>query len=424
MMKKNLKWLPIIMTFFLVSSRTASAQWIQLGCLCHAAISTFVVSGDNIYIASNGYLSLSTNNGASCTMVDSGLPDNFSGIHYIAVSGDSIFATADGGVFLSTDNGKSWTAVNSGLPVSARVNCLAVSGSNIFAGTGGYGVFLSTNNGTSWTAVNSGLPANAGIGCFAVSGGSIFVGTTVIPGGGVFLSTNNGTSWTAVNSGLPANTSVYSLAVSGTNIVAGTGDGGVFLSTNSGTSWTAVNSGLPANAVVTSLAVSGGNIFAGIMNSSVNSGVYLSTDNGKSWTAVDSVSKGPPMGGVFVLVISGNDIFAGTDNWGIFRRPLSEMVSVIPQNQQSTPLQTGLRIAASGALRSEVMLNYSIQSRCIVHMGIYTISGKQVAILEQGQREPGEYTVKFDNNKIPSGLYVCRFQAGSYQARNRMIVTK
>ncbi len=119
-----------------------------------------------------------------------------------------------GGVFLSTNNGTSWTVVNSGL-TNTYVRALTVSGTNLFAGTNG-GVFLSTNNGTSWTAVNSGLP-NTYVYALTVSGTNLFAGT----GGGVFLSTNNGTSWTAVNSGLP-NTYVFSLTVSGTNLFAGT----------------------------------------------------------------------------------------------------------------------------------------------------------------------------------------------------------
>ncbi len=105
-----------------------------------------------------------------------------------------------------------------------------------------------------WVQTNG--PYGGYINCFTVSGTNLFAGTS----GGVFLSTNNGTSWTAVNNGL-TNTDVRALAVSGTNLFAGT-SGGVFLSTNNGTSWTAVNTGL-TNTHVRSLAVSGTNLFAG-----------------------------------------------------------------------------------------------------------------------------------------------------------------
>jgi hypothetical protein len=70
------------------------------------------------------------------------------------------------------------------------------------------------------------------------------------------------------------------------------------------------------------------------------------------------------------------------------------------------------------------MLNYSLQSPSFVHLRLYTVSGKQVASLEQGIQEPGSYTVNLGNGRIPAGLYVCRFQAGGYQENNRIIVTK
>jgi photosystem II stability/assembly factor-like uncharacterized protein len=406
----------------------ACGQWVHLdGPFSHAGVGAIAVSGGNILAVANSHLFLSTDNGTSWTAIDSCLPAN-TGVWCLAASGSNIFAGTAGGIFLSTDNGTSWTAVNSGFKKDT-VTCFAVSGSNIFAGTYGGRVFLSTNNGANWTAVNSRL-TNTWVNCLAVSGGSIFAGTGAnMDGycGGVFLSTNNGTSWKAVNSGLPASPAcigVVSLAVSGGSIFAGT-SGGVFLSTNNGTNWKEVDSGLPENLLeyitVNCFAVSGSNIFAG----TYGGGVFLSTNNGTSWTAVNSAVSSlwaNPI--VYSLAMSGSDIFAGTDNWGIWRRPLSDMVSIIPQNQQTIPLKTRLRVAASGALHSGVMLNYSIRSRCIVHLGIYAVSGKQVALLEQGERAPGEYAFKFDTGRIPAGFYVCRFQAGSYQESNRLMVVK
>jgi hypothetical protein len=53
------------------------------------------------------------------------------------------------------------------------------------------------------------------------------------------------------------------------------------------------------------------------------------------------------MSNVLTFAVNDNDIFARTDNWGIWRRPLSEMLPVLPQNQHSTPL--GIRLCAQHA---------------------------------------------------------------------------
>ena len=64
------------------------------------------------------------------------------GILCLAASGTNLFAgTYKGGVFISTDNGASRTAINSGLPEYTSVQCLAVSGKDLFTGTWNSGVW-------------------------------------------------------------------------------------------------------------------------------------------------------------------------------------------------------------------------------------------------------------------------------------------
>jgi hypothetical protein len=203
--------------------------------------------------------------------------------------------------------------------------------------------------------------------------------------------------------------------VSGSNLFAGTDGGGAYLSTDSGASWTAVNSGLP-NPYMLSLAVSDSNIFAG----TEGTGIFLSTNDGTTWTAVDSGFPANPW--VNSLAVSGNEIFAGTLGSGVWRRPLSEMLSVRPQSQQTAHLQT--KISTIGSLHSGVRLEYSIESQCLVRLEIYTISGRRVAVIENGEKAPGNYSASLDASRIPSGIYLYRFQAGSFEENSRLIVAR
>ena len=296
----------IVYTFYF----NAQAQWVQTN-MRFAESWGIAVSGDNVFAGTyGGGVYLGTNNGTSWSKVNSGLT-NLS-VPSLVFIGTNLFAgTNGGGVFLSTDNGTSWTAVNSGL-THTDATSLAVIGTNLFAGTGG-GVFLSTNNGTSWTPVNTGLPADNGVSAFAVSGTNLFAGI----GAKVFLSTDNGTSWTPVNSYLPDYRSVQSLAVIGTNLFVGTNGDGIFLDTNNGTSWTAVDQG-SIGYYVYSFAVVGTNLFAG-----TDQGVFLGTNNGTSWTAVNSGLES----NINSLAFNGTYLFAGVAMTGVWRRPLSEMIT-------------------------------------------------------------------------------------------------
>jgi hypothetical protein len=263
------------------------------------------------------------------------------------------------------------------------VSALAISGGNIFAGTGN-GVFLSSNNGSNWTAVNTGL-TSTDVQALAISGINIFAATY---SGGVFLSSNNGTNWTAVNTGLPAPSSagIYSLAISGSDIFAGTEGYGVFRSSNNGSSWVATGL-ITTVAIVPALAISGNNIFAGTFR-----GVFLSTNNGNSWT---SVNTGLTDTLVFSLALNATTIFAGTSASGVFKRPLSEMVSGINETNS-----VNLISIFPNPFTSETILKTTDNFKNAT-LTVYNSFGQQVKQIKNISRQ----TVTLHRDNLPSGLY-------------------
>jgi hypothetical protein len=114
-------------------------------------IASLAVSGATIFAGTYARgVFLSTDNGANWNSVSSGLPIDAI-IKCLAIKGSNIFAGTGGinlnqslyfyGVFLSTDNGASWTPFNTGLPTDMEVVSLAIIGTDLFAGTGGSGVW-------------------------------------------------------------------------------------------------------------------------------------------------------------------------------------------------------------------------------------------------------------------------------------------
>lgn len=261
-----------------------------------------------------------------------------------AVSGTKIFAgISGGGVFLSTDNGGNWTAVNSGL-TNKNIKALAASGASLFAGTLGGGIFRSTNNGKNWTVTDSGL-VSKNVFALVIRDGNLFAATD----NWVFISTDNGAYWSQMNAGLAIVPLVSALIVTGKGLYVASAMGGFFCTeaqaagpgglpppviTNfkSGSTWTAVNSGL-THTSVSALVISGEDVFAG-----TSRGVFLCTDKGTTWTTVNTgltnkfvspifkrlesferqgVDAGLTIPEVSALAVSGRNIFAGTDG-GVF----------------------------------------------------------------------------------------------------------
>ncbi len=330
--------------------------------------------------------------------------------------GTKFLAGTSIGVFRSTDNGTSWTPVNIGLTDSTSIYAFTISGPNLYANTS-YGFFLSTNNGTSWTQVNFGLngifslTAN-GINLFALAGA-----------GGVYVSTDNGTGWTQINSGL-SDSVAATLFVTGTNLFVEVGhyvyshgewwfvSSGVCHSTNNGTSWTPVNSGFTH---FSSMVVNGINLFAG-----APSGVFLSTDNGSNWNQVNSGLADTMVTG---LSVSGTNLFVGSSSHGVWRRPLSEMITSVPPAVQ-LPREFVLDQNYPNPFNPFTTIRYDLPHNSFVTLTVYNTLGQQVAQLVKEQQQAGYHDVVFRGDGLASGVYFYRLQAGSFVDVKKLLLLK
>jgi hypothetical protein len=346
-----------------------------------------------------------------------GLPGSLTSV---AVTPGSLFAgTSTGGVFsctsLALDTGYPnliWEPVNSGLS-NMNVTVLTYARTVkelLLAGTDS-GVYFSTNlnssSGISWSAINKGL-TNKAIRSLAVSGTNIFAGTN---GGGIFRSTDTGANWAAINTGL-TNMNVYAIAVSGTNVLVpsanvfiGTNGGGVFRSTDTGASWAAVNIGLP-NLNVHALVYST-NLFAG-----TDSGIFMSTNNGTSWTAVNTGLTNLRIRALSVFL---SYLYVGADD-GVWRRPLSEMVTSIADRSIAAPPY--FRLLPTG----DISLTLSTAAR--VTLTAYTLSGEKAAMLLDERLSAGSYERHIHASALPHGLYFYHIQAGGVTETGKILLAQ
>ena len=286
------------------------------------------------------------------------------------------------------------------------------------------GVFLSTNNGGNWIAVNSGLVSTWPIYSLVASGSNLLAGTN---GGTVSRSTNNGTSWSTSSLENFLGAKVYAVAMnpngsSDTNLFAGTYGGGIFLSTNNGTYWLPVDSAL-TETYVTALTINGTNIFAGTWN-----GVFLSTNNGKSWNDANSTSFVNTNTGlkpfINTLAISGAFLFAGTDGAGVWRRPLSEMITAVKDNENQIPAQFRLDQNYPNPFNPSTTINYSLPKTGHVTLKVYDVLGKEVATLVNEEESSGNYHIQFNANKLASGVYFYRLSAGNSVTTKKLVLMK
>ena len=77
----------------------------------------------------------------------------------------------------------------------------------------------------------------------------------------------------------------------------------------------------------------------------------------------------------------------------------------------------------------QTVISYSLPEPSDITLIIYNISGKRVVTLEQSQKSAGYHSVTWDGRDsygrlVSGGVYLCRFQAGTYSQTIRMLLMK
>ncbi|MEM1268540.1 MAG: T9SS type A sorting domain-containing protein [Bacteroidota bacterium] len=69
-------------------------------------------------------------------------------------------------------------------------------------------------------------------------------------------------------------------------------------------------------------------------------------------------------------------------------------------------------------------IRFSVDGPQDVRLAVYDVTGREVAVLIDGQRAAGTYNVTFDANTLPSGLYLYRLDAGAGSVVKKMMLVK
>ena len=400
-----MKKLVFTLAFLLLTISSVNAQWVRMSNgIGNNVILSVTNSGNNILAGTWGSgIYFSTNNGVNWTQTSL----NNRLVWSLSANPYSVFAgTADWGVYISNNNGMNWTQTSLN---NRTVHCLSVSGNNIFAGTETQGIYVSNNNGMNWTQTM--FLNNPSVYALASLGNYVYAGVSVSSISGVYISTDNGTSWTQTSlNGRVAN----SIVVSGNNIFAGTDFYGVYLSTNNGSNWTQTSLN---NQYVRSLAVTGNSVFAGVNGI----GVFVSNDNGANWT---SRIEGLGYKTTLALCIYGNYIFAGTQDSGVYRRPLSELITEVKTISNQIPKDFSLLQNYPNPFNPSTSIRYEIPKNGFVKLVVYDILGKEIETLVNEKQSAGTYEVKFEGKSLTSGVYFYRLTTDGFSDTKRMILLK
>lgn len=404
-------------------------------------------NGSNVFIGTygNGIYS-STDGGFSWSLSNTGMIA--STVNSIVVRGTDVFAGTEGGIFKTTDNGTSWQKFNSNIN-NSKIENIKVIGNNdyavtpdgvymldtindvweksfsiknntftamvkndsvIYAGINYSGMVKSTDNGVTWDTINTGLKNSSGnipnIKVLTLMGNNVFAGTDL---DGVYRTTNGGSSWSQINKGL-TDLITYQISVKDSDVYVATDDG-LYKSTDMGDNWKPIY-----NSFVYSFLFYDGGIFIANYND-----IEESFDGGQTWK---DVSDGYGASDIYSLAINDQYMFAASFAGGVWKRPLSEIITSVKNTTENTPENFSLGQNYPNPFNPSTRISYSIPAAGNVQLTVFNSLGQKVAELVDKFQQAGKHNIEFNPTNLSSGIYFYRLKAGNYAKTRKMIFLK
>ncbi len=364
-----------------------------------------------------GSILISENNGKSWSEIIEGIPNT--SINAFAVKNDSVFAGTGYGVFVKKWDSSFWLPIHSGLK-SLSTSDIVIHEGNIYLSTTGGGVFLWDDTYKKWNEVNSGI-TDFDVTSLASDGDNLYAATKT---SGIFKSSNYGNNWLPFNNGLTS-LSIEDIAVGEGNIFLGSSDGDVFVSKDHGASWSSINNGLVTSQVY-KVFVHESNLFAGTQN-----GIFYSSNSGENWS---SINEGISNVITTEILVKDSILYAGTHEHGVWKRPLSDIITSIGNIEPDSPSTFALLQNYPNPFNPSTIIEYTIPnsvgdakfaSPTNVTLIIYDVLGREIETLVDEYKIPGNYKVKWNADEFSSGIYIYRLATNSgYHIANTMSLIK
>ena len=159
-------------------------------------------------------------------------------------------------------------------------------------------------------------------------------------------------------------------------------------------------------------------------------GVFLSADDGDHWMQVGTGLTS----GVRSLALSGDGstLLAGTSGFGVWARPLSEMIGGTTDSGEGRLVLSSaimLRPNLPNPFRNGTTIRYTLPQSMPVRLMVYDVAGRAVRTLLSGMQTAGEGAVSWDGrdeagSPVANGVYLYRLEARETSVTRKMIVVR
>ena len=113
-----------------------------------------------------------------------------------------------------------------------------------------------------------------------------------------------------------------------------------------------------------------------------------------------------------------------SDPEGIVEINISGNALTIDQPPEITPYEFGMAAPYPNPFNSSVQLRFTLATESIARLIIYDLSGREVAVLNDGELTIGNHVSTWQADDFPTGLYFARLIAGDNVKSVKMTLIK
>ncbi len=436
-------------------------SWYPLGSGVNGAVLALAVLGNDLYVGGVftnaggvNVRSIAKWNGSSWSDVGGGVIGQ---VMSFAVIGNDLYV---GGVFSAAGNisanniakwdGLNWSSLGDG--TNGVVQALAANGTTLFAGgeftTAGNvnAAHVAKWNGSSWSALGTGT--NNFVYALTASGNDLYVGGKFTMAGNVNAARVAkwnviNSSWSSIGTGL--NNTVSALAIMNGEIYAG----GSFnnpvgfnalnrVSKWDGTNWITLGNGVSGSGTVYSSAIAfnGTDMFVGGLFTTAGT---VSANHIAKWDG-NWMALGNGVGGflnstvILALATNGTNLYAGGSFTtagriaanNIARYSCSSTTTSVDDDHSTNILPQDFKLEQNypNPFNPSSTIRYHIPKASYVKITVYDILGREIKVLVNEMKNPGQHEVVFNSKGLASGVYIYTIITSDYTLSKKMILLK
>jgi hypothetical protein len=123
--------------------------------------------------------------------------------------------------------------------------------------------------------------------------------------------------------------------------------------------------------------------------------------------------------------VSGGTIFPATQGRGVWRRPLSEMITITTNLRQPlSQTSKDFSLIAYNKFNRTITISFSLAQPQPVNLKIYNLCGREIATLINKNFIAGKHCISWETRKLAVGCYAVKMQAGSNVFVKNVLVSR